>query len=48
VPEYKRGGHRRDGREHSDSYHEDYEDSERGDDDLFQHADEVSMHGITD
>lgn len=26
-----RGGHRRDGREHRDSYHDEYEDSERGD-----------------
>ena len=26
-------GHRRDGREHRDSFHDDYEDSERGDDD---------------
>lgn len=32
----------------SDSYRDDYEDSERGDDDLFQRADEVSMQGVTD
>jgi len=29
-------------------YRDDYEDSERGDDDLFQRADGVSMQGITD
>jgi len=45
--DYERG-HRRDGREHSDNYQDDYEDSERGDDDLFQRADEVSMHGLTE
>ena len=29
-------------------YRDDYEDSERGEDDLFQRAEQVSMHGITD
>ena len=42
------GGNRRfDGREHSDRYHDDYEDSERGDDDFFQ-RDANSMEGLTD
>ena len=43
-----RGGYRRaDAREHHDAYREDYEDSELGDD-VFQRADQVSMHGVTD
>lgn len=45
---YPRAHRRVDDREHSDSFRDDYEDSERGDDDLFQRADEVSMQGITD
>ena len=28
--------------------YDEYEDSERGDDDVFQRAEAVSMHGITD
>ena len=39
---------RRRGHEHSDRYRDDYEESERGDDDLFRSADNVSMAGITD
>ena len=42
-----RGGYRRDAREHHDGYREDYEDSELGDD-VFQRAEQVSMHGVTD
>ena len=38
------GGYRRDTREHRDGYREEYEDSERGDDDaIFRRADQVSM-----
>ena len=44
----ERGGYRRDAREHHDGYREDYEDSEVGDNDVFQRAEQVSMHGITD
>ena len=40
--DYRRGS------EHNDGYREDYEDSERGEDDVFQRAEQVSMHGITD
>ena len=43
-----RGGYRRDTREHADGYRDEYEDSERGDDDVFQRADQVSFHGISD
>lgn len=43
-----RSGYRRDGREHSDRYGEEYEDSERGDDELFHRADNVSVQGIID
>ena len=42
------GGRRRDGREHNDGYRDDYEDSELGENDVFQRAEQVSMHGITD
>jgi len=43
------GGHRRDGREHNDRYRDDYDDaSERGEDDIYQRADQVSMQGVTD
>ena len=35
--------------EHMDGYRNDYDlDSERGDDDVFERADQVNMHGITD
>ena len=43
-----RSGYRRDGREHSDRYRDEYEDSERGDDELFHRADNVSVLGIID
>ena len=43
-----RSGYRRDGREHSDRYRDEYEDSERGDDELFHRADNVSVQGIID
>jgi len=44
-----RSGNRRyESREHHDGYRDDYEDSERGDDDVFQRAEQVSMHGVTD
>jgi len=39
-------GHRRDGREHRDSFNDEYEDSERGDDDYATHAAEHAMQGI--
>ena len=42
-----RRGYRR-GQEHDDRYRDDYEDSEVGDNDVFQRAEQVSMHGITD
>jgi len=47
--ERRGGGYRREGREHNDRYRDDYDDaSERGDDDIYQRADQVSMQGVTD
>lgn len=43
-----RSGYRRDTREHHDGFRDDYEDSEVGDNDVLQRADQVSMHGVTD
>merc|ERR1712087_648611 len=39
-------GHRRDGREHRDNYTDDFDDSERGDDDYATHAAGHAMQGI--
>lgn len=39
------GGNRRDGREHDDAYRDEYEDSERGDEDsMFHRADQTGMN----